>query len=300
MLPGLPPPVAIAGALVNEQEVTLDAFGAFTTEVTLEGGTSPISATGIATDETTVTASIMVECGEPDTLECEVKINSPEDSTIFCADSVFVEASMGTIGDNIEAACTINGIEAEVDEEGGFHAVVPLSAGANEIVAVCKLTDTPTGADTTCGVKIVVFADPTPPVCELDFSDFPTIRGKVFDPESGIDFIEVVTISNRILKIAGQEVSEITSIEFDGEEEIEFVLEKIDVNQRGTFTLRAVNGGGCDVSCDPIDLTLNTANSPCNFTFFLPHTDRTLYVENHGLTRIELTMNGKPLSLVAS
>ena len=151
-----------------------------------------------------------------------------------------------------------------------------------------------------CADTISVFSDPTPPVCDLDFSNFPTITGTVSDDETEIVRIEIVEISNRVMKIAGFEVSEIDTFEFSGQNSVSFVLEKIDVNQRGTFTLRGINAAGCEVFCDPIDLTLNTENSPCSFNFLLPHTDRFLYVENHGLTRIELVINEKAFTLVTS
>ena len=66
------------------------------------------------------------------------------------------------------------------------------------------------------------------------------------------------------------------------------------------FNLRVVNLAGCEIRCDPIDVTLRSDGPPCNFNFSLPHTDRWLYVENHGLTRIELVVNEKTFTLGVS
>ena len=231
-----------------------------------------------------------------DSVVCQVEIRYPMDDEFVCNDSVKVKATFSPLGDR-KVICDINGVSVDVDSNGDFMATVPLQPGDNQIVAQCVVVDSNGVAVATCSDTTSVFSDPTPPICELDYNNYPDINGKIIDNESGIVLFEVLDLGNRILIMDNVEIAPGEGVEFNGDTEITFVLKKIDVNETGSFDLRMVNGAGCEISCDPIDLTLRSEGPPCNFSFSLPQRDRWLYVENHGLTRIEFVVNEMSFNL---
>jgi hypothetical protein len=166
VLPAIPL-VGIEQVLVNEQQVTLSAIGTFSTNIELKPGANVISATAIADDQTTVTASISTTCGvEP--LVCELEIVEPANGILICGDHVTVRAVSRVSGgvSPIQRQCLINGVPV-TSMNDTLTAEVTVGPD-NRIVAICTYTDAQ-GNSTVCEDAIEL-RRPEPLACVLEIT----------------------------------------------------------------------------------------------------------------------------------
>ncbi|MFQ5651483.1 MAG: T9SS type A sorting domain-containing protein [bacterium] len=108
----------------------------------------------------------------PEPPVCFVDITSPQDGTINCDDSVKVTAVLAIEGGlgPFSKVCDINGIPANVDQQGVLMAKVPLTRGVNDtLIATCTVVDS-CGFATVCRDTVVVFV-PEKPVCVVRITD---------------------------------------------------------------------------------------------------------------------------------
>ncbi|MFQ5674647.1 MAG: choice-of-anchor D domain-containing protein [bacterium] len=265
----------------------------FFAKVPLALGSNPLVATCTITDAVGArdTVSTAIEVFKNPTPVATLKIISPSADTILCDDKVEIISSIRIQGGTppFKIGCTINDISVD-QPDSIFAAIVALAPGNNRIVVSCVVEDS-CGLISTSRDTILAFSDPTPPICDLNFDNFPTVTGTLSDFESGIAGFEIIEIRNRTLTIDSFAV---------GDPVVNFVLEKIDPNLSAGFNFKVSNRAGCFVICDPIDVTLTPANSPCNFDFTIPERERYLYIENHGLDRIQMRINQSEFDLVSS
>lgn len=230
---------------------------------------------------------LTVRAGAP--LACEVNITSLSDSASICDDSVKVFAALTVTGGNPpydDTTCTINGIVGSVQPGGMIMAVVPLLAGENKIVVECTVRDA--GLEAMGRDSVLVFADTSAPQCTFDFSKLPLITGEAIDEESGILSIEPFDEVNRVVIIEPFT---------PGAKRVRFHSERTQPQGRSGFMLKITNMAGCEIVCDPIYLSLNPEQGPVSFS--LPPIDRYLFVNNHGLERIEMKINQHDIKLIA-
>ncbi len=163
-LPAIPL-VGIAAVRVNEQPVALSGIGTFSTTVNLAGGANVISATAIASDQTSVTASISVSCGfEP--LICELEIIEPPEGLLICGDQVTVRAVSRVSGGIAPVAreCMINGVPVTSPNDT-LTAAVTVGAD-NRLTVICIYTDAQNNS-ARCEAAITV-RRPQPLACEIE------------------------------------------------------------------------------------------------------------------------------------
>jgi len=225
-------------------------------------------------------------------LQCTLKITTPaQDSTFICANTINVGGTASVSGGQAPytSVCTING-DTISSTGGSFGKTVALVPGSNTVIAACTFTDNQ-GCSTTCSDTVTVFSDPTPPEATFSFNNLPIITGEVVDNESGIAKIEIVEINNRMVTIAPFQV---------GDKRVTFSSDKIDPNLRSGFVLRITNRAGCEILADPVYVRLDPVGGTREFSFSMLHTDRFLYVNNHGLPKINILINDRALNLVAN
>ncbi len=225
-------------------------------------------------------------------LQAKLTVTSPtKDSTFICANTITVTAK-DSVSSGIapfKRICTINGDTLQA-VGGVFGKTVALTPGYNSIIAACTSTDS-LGCSITVRDTVTVFSDATPAETKLNFNNLPIITGEVIDNESGIAKIEIVEINNRVVTIAPFKV---------GDKRVTFSSDKIDPNLRSGFVLRVTNLAGCSVLADPVNVKLDPAAGLREHTFDMQHTDRFLYVNNRGLQKIYIMLNGRALNLVAN
>lgn len=136
--------------------------------------------------------TVKVECTEPPV--CEITITSPADSAFFCADSVEVKGDTNLSGGAppFTTSITVNSLAATVSGNT-FHTAVPLSAGANLLVAVFTVEDS-CGRITVCRDSVVVFTS-TPPVCKVEIT---LPADSTFSCADSADVAGVTTISGGV------------------------------------------------------------------------------------------------------
>ena len=244
--------------------------------------TDSLGATSTATDTITVFANV---------LESFLSITSPEDSIFVCDSVITVVAFTGVDGGfaPYSKIYTLNG-DTVAAADTTFEGQVELVPGYNTLIASSTTVDS-LGCEAVASDTVVVFFDPTPPECTFDLSQLPLITGEAFDYESGIAKIEVIRIENRIVEIDSFTV---------GDPVVRFRSEIIHENQASGFTLKVTNRAGCVAICDPIYLRLDPTNLACDYTFTLPETDHYFYVDNKGISQIQVDINDETIYLVAT
>ncbi len=224
-------------------------------------------------------------------LKSSMAITTPKDSSFICASSINVVGTSSVSGGHppYKTVCTING--DTVNSVGGvFGATVTLAPGYNSIIAACTFTDS-LGCTVTCRDTVTVFSDPTPPTATFNFNNLPIITGEAIDEESGIAKVEIVDLNNRVVTINPFNV---------GDTRVTFSSDKIDLNLRSGFMLKITNRAGCEILADPVYVRLDPVGGQREFSFNMLHTDRFLYVNNHGLPKIQVLINERELKLVAN
>lgn len=221
---------------------------------------------------------------------CNIAILSPIDSSMICHyDSVDVIIFSEVIGSNASTQLryTVNG-QSRVAPVGEFTIRTAMRPGWLPIVAKCEIASG-TGINTASMDSIVVFFDKTPPLAEINFDNLPEISGRVWDDESGLDWVKMVSINNRI-------------VEFDdfqpGDKRINFTSMPIDMNKPSSFTFKVKNMAGCFEEVDPIYLQLAPQGETLFYSFKLPPQDRYMRIENLGVERITLVINDQPVHLL--
>src|SRR5699024_7406613 len=135
----------------NDEEVdvvTADEDGSFEVDVSLEEGENELTAiTLVDGKETTSSEAITVTL---DTVAPDLTIDSPDDGEKSNRETVTVE---GKVEDDHLEAVTVNGKEAEIDEDGTFSNRILLDNGKNNIDVVAVDT---AGNDTTETVTVDV------------------------------------------------------------------------------------------------------------------------------------------------
>ena len=290
---GIPPYLADSCTItVNDSSFAASQINdsTFTAIIPIVAGPNLIIAVCAAADSEGVIstcADTVAVFGEA--MTCTAKFISPEDSTFVCGTSATFLLSHHVSGavDPVQTTCVMNGDTASF-ADSTFALELPLASGYNTIIATCTTVDS-LQRTASCSDTLVVFSDPTPPLCELDLSARPTISGKAFDFESGIASIEVFNLRDGVVLIDSFAV---------GDKEVSFVAHRTGASRGPSFTLRITNVAGCVIECDPIMLRIGP-DALCDYEFTMPHTDRYLQVDNYGLTKIFFSLNSKEILLAA-
>ncbi len=274
---------------INGQPVTVEN-GAFSATIPLAGDTTIIVASCTITDEcgNTSVCRNSIRVLRPPAPVIEVKITSPADGEAVCGDSVMVSAKQTVTGGfpPFRVSCTINGIEAMVTDSL-ISATIPISAGDNEIVAVCTATDS-CGRVVVSRDSIAVLRDDVPPTCSFRNEGL-NIKGVFSDEHSGIASFTPVRLKNSTLT-----VDPFTP----GAKSVSFLLEPIDPNKPTGFSIDIFDVCGNRFNCDPIFARLETERAKqMDFTF--PPEDRYLQITNFGLTEVRIDLNGNKFQLTA-
>jgi hypothetical protein len=223
---------------------------------------------------------------------CEVKITSPKDSSFVCDDSVKVTATHSISGGTppFISTCDVNGVPAVVTGNT-FMATVPLTPGWNTIIARCTVKDS-CGKTTDCRDIVNVFSadDNTPPDCKFDFRGISTAYGNFIDNESGIASITPLYLYNCTLT-----VDPFTP----GDKQVKFRLDNLGLDSYFGFDIKITDQCGNSHICDPVisELSADGANRP--YTFKFRSVDRYLILTNHGLSEIQIDLNGNRFALYA-
>ncbi|KAA3659744.1 MAG: hypothetical protein DWQ10_08230, partial [Calditrichaeota bacterium] len=217
----------------------------------------------------------------------QIVIVSPKDSSMICHyDSIDVSGFISVSGaaGPVRVQYAINGQQYD-GTPGDFVAKTAMHKGWMPIIASCTVTD---GAGTvvTSYDSITVFFDKTPPEAEINFENLPEISGFVWDDESGIEWIRMVTQNN-------------VTVIFDkfepGARKVQFRSMPIDASKPSGFTFKVKNQAGCFAEFDPIYLQLAPDGGMLTHKFTLPPQDRYMRIENKGVERITLQINEQPI-----
>lgn len=235
--------------------------------------------------------SVQVECA-PGKPSCSVTIMAPQEDDFLCVSEVVVTAtvdiSCGALPFN--AVCDINGIPATLSGNT-FSATVPLSPGANTIVASCEVTDA-CGRSSFCRATKTVFVklDETPPDCVFKPA-YKSVTGTFFDKESGIASVEPLFLYN----------AELTVDPFQpGDTQVNFRLDDLGLDSYIGFNIKITDLCGNSHVCDPVLFQLQAEDNAQPFVVNFNAPDRYLTLTNHGLTKIRADLNGQVFTLVAA
>ncbi len=285
---------------INGVPATPGANGVFSAKVKLNSGDNPIQANctiiDATGDSTSCTQSVTVN--RPDDFECAVEIISPLDSMFVCSDTVLVSLISSvdpTAVEPIISQLVLNGdtLAASGDTIQVVVRNLLPEPQSNQIIAECVVTDA-LGRTSTASDTIVVRSDPTPVLCELDFSqhsdDSATVKGRFWDDESGIFDIEIIQLKNRNLVFEPWE---------PGDREVRFVSKRTGRQGGTALDLLITNGAGCTVICDPVGVKLSP-DDQCEVELEFPEYDVYLRVENNGLHKITMDLNGRTIVLDAT
>lgn len=220
----------------------------------------------------------------------QIVIVSPRDSSMICHyDSIDVSGFISVAGaaGPVRVQYAVNGQWFE-GARGDFVARIAMHRGWMPIIATCTVTDS-AGLAFTSYDSIKVFFDKTPPRAEINFENLPEISGYVWDDESGIEWIRMVSQKN----------VNVVFDDFDpGTKKVNFHSIPIDVNEPSSFTFKVKNQAGCYTEVDPIYLQLSPDGGMRTHKFKLPPQDRYMRIENKGIERITLQINEQPIHLL--
>ena len=218
---------------------------------------------------------------------CEIQITSPGDSAIVC-DSAEVVAELKITGGMppYVITTTINGIKPAVYGDI-LMATVPLTSGYNSIVAAGTATDS-CGNISICKDSITVMLDDILPTSNFT-QDEQGVTGTIVDNESGIDSIVPLYISGGFL-----DIDPFTP----GEKTVNFRIVRDEPGASIGFDLQVTDGCGNVFICDPIMQMLATEGVSAFQQFTFSNIDRYFQLNNHGLSRVDVELNGAKFSLV--
>ena len=223
---------------------------------------------------------------------CEIKIISPADSALVCADQITVTAKLQISGGRppFITQCEINGIVATA-MDSLFTAVVPCTPGINRLVAIGTVIDADQKIffcrDTTL---VTVLTDATPPECTIEHG-YKSVTGIISDFESGIAKIEPLFLFNAKLTVAPF---------LPGAKTVNYRLDDLGEADYLGFDLKITDVCGNTHICDPILFQLDAERKHQPFEVKFRQIDRYLRLTNQGLTKIRIDLNGNVFSLLSS
>ncbi len=284
-------PYADSTCAINGVPASLNADGYFQAKVAIANGLNKISVTCAFTDAD----SMITACSDTlvvfgDEFRCDMTIISPDDGHKQCSAhfNTYIDLKLsGAVGPT-ETWCIVNGDTAEVTDDGLLYGHTVLAPGYNAVIINSTSIDS-LGRRAVCIDTLTVFVDRTPAQGELDRTDPPTVRGRVFDWESGIASIEIVSQSDADIQIDGFE---------PGQKQVNFVAYRTGQNSGPSFVLRITNGTGCVMEYDPISIRIEPSET-CDFSFIIPQVDRYLNIDNFGIHKIHFRLNGRQIDFVA-
>jgi len=220
-------------------------------------------------------------------LQCQVTIVSPTDGAIICKDSVRVKGihDVSSGFPPYTVTCDVNGIPATVSGIN-FEATVPVESGYNLIVAKCTVTDSCSNT-AVCSDSISVFYDDIPPTCDFT-QDETGVTGTFTDNESGIASIVSLYLVGGIL-----EVDPFTP----GDKNVAFRIIREDPAASIGFDIQVTDMCGNILICDPIMQILSADGITSHQEFSFPSVERYFQLTNHGLSQVEIDLNGNKFSL---
>lgn len=223
---------------------------------------------------------------------CKLEITAPDANALICDKAVKVTALTSITGGvpPFRTTCNINGVAAAVSGNT-LSATVPLTSGWNNLVATCTVTDS-CGKTVVCRdtLRVLAFADETAPTCIFTFRDANMIKGVFIDEESGITKIEPLFLFNADL---------IVEPFTPGDKQVNFRLEARGEASFIGFDIEVTDRCGNAHVCDPVMSSLSTAGANRDYTFTFRSVDRYLVLENHGLSEIQVDLNGHLFNLSA-
>lgn len=250
----------------------------------------------VIADEDTAGAQAVVECNEDNNAYTAtlffpekflVRILAPADSAaFFCRDSILVEAEI-TIQDSslnvAQLACQING--KNVERRGrAFSTIVPLTSGANTLIALCRDLQDFAASDTAV---ILNQDDADPPTCSFNTSaDF--AEGIFQDAGSGLAAIVPVILANARLLVAPFEA---------GAHTVAFRIDAIQPGKPFGFGIQVIDVCGNALFCDPVIALLTPAHDGAETHIGFFALDRYLTLQNRGLETVRLKLNGVQFQL---
>jgi len=175
--------VSDAGATVkiNDRVVEVDKEGSFTTTIEPLEGKNIINITATRDDKTinkTITVTYTPEM--PEVPELSLEITSPEHGAELTEGTIIVNGNVSDATANV----TVNGVKAEVTEDGVFSASIELVEGENTIEVEAKSE----GKDSVIRALTVTY---TPETSELSL--------EIISPEDGAELTESpVTVSGNV------------------------------------------------------------------------------------------------------
>jgi len=222
---------------------------------------------------------------------CEVTIISPVEGALVCGNNVKVTARRRISGGRppFTTQCDINGVAATV-VDSLFSATVPCSPGANVIIATCKVTDGEQRIficrDTT---RVTVIIDTKPPECTIT-RGYKSVTGTFSDHGSGIAKIEPLFLFNAKLTVDPF---------VPGAKTVNYRLDDLGEADYLGFDIKITDVCGNSHICDPVlfQLDADRRNQPFSVTF--RSIDRYLILNNHGLSKIRVDLNGNQFSLLS-
>jgi hypothetical protein len=259
---------------------------------------APGNNTFIATCKVTDAGNRMTVCVDtinvirPAPLVSKVDITAPADNVLICDKTVKVAAVTSITGGvpPFATKCDVNGVAATVTGNT-LTATVSLSSGSNILIATCTVTD-------SCG-KTAVSRD-TIRVRSIDDKIAPTgtftpgyksVTGTVFDNESGIATIEPVFLFNAKLT-----VDPFTP----GAKAVNFRVDDLGLESYLGFDLKITDLCGNSSIVDPVLSSLSADDAERRYTFKFRGVDRYLILENHGLSEIQVDLNGHLFNLATA
>ncbi len=256
-------------------------------------GNNTFTATCKVTDagNNTTTCVNTINVIRPAPLVSKVDITAPADNVLSCDKTIKVSGVTSFTGGvpPFTTVCNINGVTATVTGNT-LTATVSLTPGSNILVATCTVTD-------GCG-KNAVSRD-TIRVRSIDDKIAPTstftpgyksVTGTVFDNESGIAKIEPVFLFN----------AKLTVDPFSpGAKAVNFRVDDLGLEPYLGFDIKITDLCGNSHICDPV-LSNLSVDADRRYSFNFRSVDRYLILENHGLSEIQVDLNGHLFNLSAA
>jgi len=286
---GVPPYTKMCD--VNGMPVRDTATG-FILKLPVASGNNIFIATCKVTDAANRTATCVdtINVIRPAPLVSKVDITAPVDGVLVCDKAVKVTAVTSVIGGvpPFTTTCNINGVAATVTGNT-LTAAVTLTPGSNILIATCTVTDgcgkTAVSRDT---VRVTSIVDNTAPSSNFT-PGYKSVTGTVFDNESGIAKIEPVFLFNAKLT-----VDPFTA----GAKAVNFRVDDLGLEPYLGFDIKITDLCGNSHICDPV-LSNLSVDANRRYTFNFRSVDRYLILENHGLSEIQVDLNGHLFNLAA-
>ncbi len=269
-----------------------DTVTGFILKLPVVPGNNTFIATCKVTDaENRVTVCVdTINVIRPAPLVSKVDITAPADGVLICDKTVKVSGVTSITGGipPFTTVCNINGVAATVTGNTQT-ATVSLTPGSNILIATCRVTDgcgkTAVSRDT---IRVRSVDDKIAPTSTFT-PGYKSVTGTVFDNESGIAKIEPVFLFNAKLTVDPF---------VPGAKSVNFRVDDLGLESYLGFDIKITDLCGNSHICDPV-LSNLSVDADRRYAFNFRSVDRYLILENHGLSEIQVDLNGHLFNLSA-